>query len=115
MCRIAILERSANRRTAVRYNLRLPVIFHWREGRERTEGGFTSDVGLDGALILSKDCPPIGSEVRVEVLIPSPVTNGDEVRIECIGKVTRVSERRGCRAFCVQGNFDDENLSRRES
>ena len=99
----------------MRYNLRLPVIFHWKDGKERTEGGFTSDVGLDGALILSRVGPPVGSEVRLEVLIPSPIRNGEELRIECIGRVTRVVEMPGFRIFGVQATFDDDHLSRRES
>ena len=96
----------------MRYKLRLPVIFHWNDGREHTEGGFTSDVALDGALILSSKCPPIGSEVRIEVLIPSPDHSDEELRIECVGMVTRVVEQAGYSAFGVHGIFDDDHLSR---
>ena len=78
------------RRAAVRYRLRLPVIFHWNDGADRTEGGFTCDVAADGALILSSKCPPIGADVRIEVLVPSPDQSAEEIRIECIGKVKRV-------------------------
>jgi hypothetical protein len=115
MCRISILERNVQRKNAVRYNLRLPVIFHWRDGRERTDGGFTSDVGLDGALILSRACPPVGSEVRLEVLIPSPIRNGGDLKIECTGRVIGVQEKPGGRVFGVQGTFDDDHLSGQES
>lgn len=107
-----ILERSLQRRSAVRYKLRLPVIFHWNDGKEHTEGGFTSDVALDGALILSSKCPPVGSEVRIEVLIPSPDHSDEELRIECVGTVTRVVEQPGYSAFGVHGIFDDDHLSR---
>ncbi len=42
----------------MRYKLQLPVIFRWNDGAEQTEGGFTSDVAVDGALILkSRDAP----------------------------------------------------------
>ena len=108
-----ILERSLHRRGAVRYKLQLPVIFHWNDGAgSHTEGGFTSDVALDGALILSSKCPPVGSSVRIEVLIPSLDQSGPELRIECIGVVTRVLEQFGGRAFGVHGIFDDEHLTR---
>jgi PilZ domain len=106
-----ILERSLQRRAAVRYKLRLPVIFHWNDGTEHTGAGFTSDVALDGALILSSRCPSVGSDVRIEVLIPSPDRSGEELRIECIGRVTRVVEQPGCNAFGVQGMFDDDHLT----
>jgi PilZ domain len=107
-----ILERSLQRRAAVRYKLQLPVIFHWNDGKEHTAGGFTSDVALDGALILSSKCPPIGSEVRIEVLLPSPDHSGEELRIECTGKVTRIMEQPGYNAFGVHGVFDDDHITR---
>jgi hypothetical protein len=105
-------ESTVLRRSAVRYKLHLPVIFYWNDGIEHTAGGFTSNVALCGALILSRKCPPIGSSVRIEVLIPSPDGSDEELRIECTGKVTRIAERRGRGAFGVQGKFDDDHLTR---
>src|ERR1700691_2421602 len=97
------------RRAAVRYRLRLPVIFHWEDGgREQTEGGFTTDVALDGALILSSRCPPVGADIRIEVLIPSPDQTAEEIRIECVGKVTRVADHLGSIFFGVRGMFNDD-------
>ena len=101
----------SQRRTSVRYRLRLPVIFHWYDGGEHTEGGFTTDVALDGAFIRSKRLPPAGSEVRIEVLIPSPYEAGDELRIHCTGKVTRVVNQGGYSGFGVVGDFDDDDLT----
>lgn len=75
-------------------------------------GGFTNDVALDGVLILSSNCPPIGSEIRIEVLIPAPDRSGEEIRIECVGRVTRVVDKPGCTAFGVHGMFDDDHLTR---
>jgi hypothetical protein len=87
------------------------VIFHWNDGGDHTEGGFTSDVALDGAFIRSKRTPPTGSEVRIEVLIPSPYESGVEVRIHCIGKVTRVVGQDGFAGFGVVGDFDDDDIT----
>jgi hypothetical protein len=99
------------RRAAARYKLRLPVIFHWFESGERTEGGFTSDVALDGVFIRSKKLPPAGAEIRIEVLIPSPCDPADEMRIHCTGKVTRIVNQSGYSGFGVVGDFDDEDLT----
>jgi hypothetical protein len=96
----------------MRYKLRLPVIFHWNDGMEHTEGGFTTDVALDGALILSSKCPPVGADIRIEVLIPSPDQSAEEIRIECMGKVTRVAKHRAPWLFGVRGMFNDDNLTR---
>ncbi len=95
----------------MRYNLRLPVIFHWNDGTDRMEGGFTCDVAVDGALIFSSRCPPVGADVRVEVLVPSPDRPGEELRIECMGKVTRVWEQPGSAYFGVYGLFNDDQLT----
>jgi hypothetical protein len=104
--------KSLQRRTAVRYKLRLPVIFHWNDGVEHTSGGFTSDVALDGALILSSECPPVGSQVRIEVLLPSPEMENEELRIGCSGRVIHAWERSGYSAFGFHGMFEDEQLTR---
>jgi PilZ domain len=109
---VPTLERGLQRRTAVRYMLRLPVIFHWNDGLDHTEGGFTADVGLDGAFILTSRCPSVGSQVRIEVLLPSPGEDGSEVRIECVGQVVRVVNKPGCHGFGVWGVFDDDHLTR---
>lgn len=95
----------------MRYNLRLPVIFRWNDGTDHTEGGFTRDVALDGVFIVSSKWPPIGSEVRIEVLFPSPNEPSGELRVECTGKVTRLETSLRCTGFGVQGRFDDKHLT----
>ncbi len=89
------------------------MIFHWNDGTDRTEGGFTCDVAVDGALIFSSRCPPVGADVRIEVLVPSPDNSAEEVRIECIGKVKRVWEMSGSAYFGVYGLFNNDQLARR--
>ncbi len=108
-----VIQLDRNRRSAVRYKLRLPIIFHWNEDGERTGFGFTSDVALDGALINSSECPPVGSDVRIEVRILSPVQDGQEMRIQCVGKVTRIVEQGGLMSFGVRGDFHDDHLPHR--
>jgi len=106
-----ILERTSQRRVAVRYKLHLPVIFHWNDGKEHTGGGFTSHVALDGALILSRMCPPVGTDISIEVLLPSPDRSGEDLKIQCVGRVTRIVNGTGCVAFEVQGSFDVDHFT----
>jgi hypothetical protein len=91
--------------------LRLPVIFHWNEGSQQTEGGFTCDVALDGAMIRSSRCPPVGSDVRIEVLLPAPYQSGEELRIHCTGRVIRMENHGVFASFAVVGDFRDEDLT----
>jgi hypothetical protein len=105
MARSPVLELTKQRRSAVRYKLRLPVIFHWTEETDQTYGGFTSDISVEGALILSSHCPPIGADVRVEILIPAPDSSTEGIRIDFVGMVTRVSTQPP--TFGVTGRFDD--------
>ena len=88
-----------------------PRNLHWNEDGERTGGGFTSDVALDGALINSSKCPPVGSDVQIEVLIQSPAQDGEEMRVYCAGKVIRVMDRGDVMSFGVRGDFRDNHLS----
>jgi len=108
----SVTESTPQRRSAVRYRLHLPVIFHWNDGGEFTEGGFTYDVALNGALICSTRCPPIGCDVRIEVLVPSPGDRSEQLRIQCIGKVTRAVSEGNNTSFGVRGHFDDDNIIR---
>jgi hypothetical protein len=109
---LLVIEGTLQRRSTVRYRLHLPVIFHWNDGGECMGGGFTYDVALDGALICSATCPPIGSEVRIEVLIPSPNQNSEQLRIQCVGMVTRSVRRDDCKCFGVRGFFNDDHITR---
>ena len=100
-----------SRRSAVRYKLQLPVIFHWNDGEDHTAGGFTCDVAVDGALIHSSVMPPVGCVVRIEVLVPSPETGREYLRIECSGNVMRTVCRNGIGSFGVRGMFDDNRIT----
>ena len=108
-----VTERKLQRRSAVRYNLQLPVIFHWTDTGEHTAGGFTGNVAVNGALIHSTVCPPVGCDIRIEVLIPSPDLRREQLHVQCQGQVTRSSGHGGSACiFCVRGFFDDENITR---
>ena len=109
---VQIADRRVNRRSAVRFQLHLPVVFYWDDGQQRTAAGFTSNVALDGALIQSAICPPVGCDVRIEVLIPSPDQSGEQFRIECSGKVTRANCSGTSNYFGVRGVFDDGQITR---
>jgi hypothetical protein len=110
MHNLSIVDSRPQRRSAVRFRLSLPVIFHWTANGEFTEGGFTHDIALDGALICSTRCPPIGCAVRIEVLIPCPDQSSEPLRIQCAGTVTRIVSEGDQTRFGVRGSFSDDNI-----
>lgn len=111
MSRSGVPDGPFQRRAGARYKLQLPVIFHWNDGIEHTSAGFTSDVAMEGALILSRECPPVGSAVRLEVLLPSPEGDNQELRINCSGTVVHTCAKSGVSAFGFCGTFKDEELT----
>jgi len=94
----------------VRYALRLPVIFRWGDDMTYVEGGFTKDIGRDEAFVIAGNCPPIGSHVRIQVLVPSPDLLPGALRLECLGKVTDVVQGDGCSGFVLHGRFYDGQI-----
>ena len=66
-----IVERSLERRRAVRYELQVPVAFFWEnaEGGKFQAEGVTRDISDVGVYVLSERCPPMKSKVRVEVML----------------------------------------------
>jgi hypothetical protein len=111
-----VIEIRARRRIFVRYKLVLPVIFHWNDGTEQIEGGFTRDVGPHGALILSDRCPPAGAEVHIELLLPPIDDSSAEIRIRFSGRVVQINRLpAGAISFGVHGTFDDHHRSRSEA
>jgi hypothetical protein len=78
-----------NRRCS-RYHLRLPVLFSWTDKSRQQGAGFTRDIGVDGVFIFAEECPPTGTTIDVELVLPLPKDSSRELRLRCIGKVIRV-------------------------
>ncbi len=74
-------------------------------------GGFTSDVARDGALISCSKSPPVGAQVRIELLLPAPDHVSEDLLLQCTGKVIRVLDIQGRITFDVRGTFDEAKLT----
>jgi hypothetical protein len=96
------------RKSAVRYPCQLPVIFNWQEESQRNSAGFTCAVSLDGALIQSAVSPPVGCDIFVEILVPSPNEYGKQLRVQFTGKVNQIVRQSGGYSFGVRGSFDNQ-------
>jgi hypothetical protein len=61
------------RRNAIRYRLESPVVFRWQDGSGMPwEGeGLTRDVSEVGAYVFSPRCPPVKTDVEIEIVVPT--------------------------------------------
>jgi hypothetical protein len=111
MGKLTITKSRVERRAAARFKLYLPVVFRWRDGSDFVDGGFTNEISRNDAYVLSDHCPPEGSEVRIEVLIPPSDNFFGPLRLESVGRVTQLVRENGCTGFLFQGLFDDDHIS----
>ena len=89
-------SRVAERRTALRYPLRLPVVFSWQDEDGRIQGcdGYSRDLGSRGIYVYAELVPPLGVSVEMNVFLPRPEHSSRPSEIHAIGRVVR-SERQG--------------------
>lgn len=89
-------SRVAERRTALRYPLRLPVVFSWQDENGRLQGcdGHSRDLGSRGIYVQAEVAPPLGVSVEMNVFLPRPEHSSRPSEIHAIGRVVR-SERQG--------------------
>jgi hypothetical protein len=90
------MSRVAERRTALRYPLRLPVVFSWQDESGRVQGcdGHSRDLGSRGIYVHADVVPPLGVAVEMNVFLPRPEHSARPSEIHAIGRVVR-SERNG--------------------
>lgn len=104
---LVITDFRKPRRSAVRFRCQLPVIFSWQAEGQHSGAGFTCEVALDGAFIQSAVSPPVGCDISVEILVPSPNEIGKQLRVQCTGRVNHVVRQSGGYSFGVTGFFND--------
>jgi PilZ domain len=96
-----------DRRQHLRFRLRAPVNFSWREAQSEKHGeGFSRDISGQGIFVVSDEPPPPkDTVVHLEVLLPSRDTKERELWLRAIGPVVR-SARDGDKAgFAVGAKF----------
>lgn len=78
-----------DRRQSARYELRVPVLFHWADGH--TAGGFSRDLSQAGAYVVCEtdDCPERGVALALEVWLPSLQAETQGLKLKLRGIVVR--------------------------
>jgi hypothetical protein len=85
-------EYSSQVRRQIRYPLRSPVTFHWigRDGIAHEGKGNSRDISEGGAYIVTRNSPPMGAGVMLEIRFPYLPELDRFHRIEMEGRVVRV-------------------------
>jgi hypothetical protein len=85
----------AERRTALRYPLRLPVVFSWQDDGGRVHGcdGYCRDLGSRGIYVTAQLVPPLGASVEMNVFLPRPGHSTRPSEIHAIGRVVRSEQK----------------------
>jgi hypothetical protein len=89
-----------DRREDPRFNLNVPVRFLWKvpATEPRSGTGTTRDASLKGVFVFTDACPPVGSAVRLNVMLPS-AAGGSELVMRAQATVVRVESTNGAKAL----------------
>jgi hypothetical protein len=90
-------------RRAVRFPLRVPVIFRWEN---QTSVGRTRDISIAGVFATCDTLPPVGTALSLEVHIPPLERNTPQsLYLEAAGKVIRVEAGEEYSGFAATAPF----------
>jgi hypothetical protein len=100
------VDRSIDRRAFRRFRFLVPVLFRWADSIEHYDVGRSGNVGMGGMFILTSKCPPVGTQVEMEFVIPAFDQISRQVRFLCKGLVTRVETCYEVAGFAVAGRIE---------
>src|SRR5471032_724744 len=108
-----VTSRVSERRTALRYPLRLPVVFSWQDEQGKIQGseGYCRDLGSRGVYVLTQLVPPLGAAVEMNVFLPRPEHSSRPSEIQAIGRVVR-SDQSQAEAGCGFATMNHTTLLR---
>jgi hypothetical protein len=106
-------SRWIERRTRSRFHLVFPVVCHWQEETAHSAVGYCRNIGLGGAFIVASICPPIDTEVEIEVVVPVSDPAPGEVLFRHTGRTVRIQRCEDLLGFAVAGEFEHDNAVER--
>jgi hypothetical protein len=98
------------RRTRSRFQLVFPVIFHWRDGTAHSAIGYCRNIGLGGIFIVTSNCPPINSEMEIDVVVPAFAPAPSEILFRHTGRAIRIQACEDLVGFAVAGEFEHDTV-----
>jgi len=102
------VDRSIERRNSRRFEIALPLLLRWTDGRSHYNAGHCVNIGQGGMFVLTATTPPVGGEVKIEFVLPPFSSVPRPTRLQCVGRVSRVEVCCQLKGFAVSGEFVDE-------
>lgn len=84
----------AERRTARRYDLALPVIVRVPTGRAGSRKAKTRDISTRGLYFVIDQDLEAGSELDITLTLPAEITQGGDVFVRASGRIVRVENKK---------------------
>lgn len=103
---------AVDRRLHSRYELTVPITFHWKgeRGVRHRGQGYTRDVSKHGVFVLTNACPPPESELRIEVHLPPLKRCGAPVEMRGRGRVVRIEAKPRMRSWGFAAEVENFTL-----
>lgn len=85
---------TSEARKFARFRVSTPVVFTWKNQMGEHQGeGVTRDISASSLFIWSQIVPPVDADLKCELLLPRMSPDSQELRVELIGRLTRVERR----------------------
>lgn len=98
------------RRTRSRFQLVFPVILRWRDETTHSAVGYCRNIGLGGIFVVTSNCPPINSEMEIDVVVPAFSPAPSEILFRHTGRAVRIQPCEDLVGFAVAGEFEHDNV-----
>jgi hypothetical protein len=100
---------SIERRNSRRFQIALPVLLRWTDSEDHVNVGHSMNISHGGIFVLAANNPSVGVGVEVEFVLPASDFVPRPIRLQCVGRVTRVEICYGFKGFAVAGRFLNES------
>lgn len=96
-----------DRRRSSRFQLRLPVLTKWADGKGQSHygGGFSRDISLRGVFVMSSEPPPEATMISVTVVLPNVREGSQELQLQSVGSVVRVEQSGAITGYAIDCHF----------
>jgi hypothetical protein len=98
------VNESIERRHSRRFQIALPSLLRWADSKDHVDIGHCVNISHSGMFVLAANCPPLGIEVEVELVLPASDFVPRPVRLRCVGRESGWKYAKGSRDLQLPGS-----------